>query len=355
MASFDSSRRRLLAGMAAAIATCHAPRADAQAFPSRNMRVVVPTGQGGGADRLARVFDDFWGPLLKTSFEYGFYPGAAGQVGYELYLNRREKDGHNLLFGNMGPEMIMYALAKPSYRFPQDYQYFCRLDVDDSVLFVRRESPFRRIEDVVAAAKKRTVSVAVSRLPHPASIGVLALGEATKAKFNLVPYAGGNPTSVAVMNGEADCGALPIAGVVAIGDQMRILGVFNDDNTMGRYTNNAPSVNAVFGTQDPRALFVALVGDPCRGDRKAPGPVRAAREDGEAGFRQSSVPRSVCENRRTGRDHPVRRSWPLHALRQQHGRAREPVPVADFGQVEGLIRRRTAYTAEQVEQSFRGK
>ncbi len=254
MASFDSSRRRLLAGMAAAIATGHVPRADAQAFPSRNMRVVVPTGQGGGADRLARVFDDFWGPLLKTSFEYGFYPGAAGQVGYELYLNRREKDGHNLLFGNMGPEMIMYALAKPSYRFPQDYQYFCRLDVDDSVLFVRRESPFRRIEDVVAAAKKRTVSVAVSRLPHPASIGVLALGEATKAKFNLVPYAGGNPTSVAVMNGEADCGALPIAGVVAIGDQMRILGVFNDDNTMGRYTNNAPSVNAVFGTKIP-ALY----------------------------------------------------------------------------------------------------
>ena len=88
------------------------------------MRVVVPTGQGGGADRLARVFDDFWGPLLKTSFEYGFYAGAAGQVGYELYLNRREKDGHNLLFGNMGPEMIMYALAKPSYRFPAGLPVF---------------------------------------------------------------------------------------------------------------------------------------------------------------------------------------------------------------------------------------
>lgn len=250
MPRFDPQRRRVLAG-AAAMAFGAVPLARGQAFPSRNMRVVIPTGQGGGAERLARVFDDFWGPLLKTQFEYGFFPGAAGQVGYEVYLNKREKDAYNLLFGNMGPEMIMYALRKPPYRFPEDYQYFCRLDVDDSIVFVRRESKFRKIEDLVDEAKKRTVSVAVSRLPHPASIGVLALGAAVKAKFNLVPYGGGNPTMVSVMNGEADCGALPIAGVAAAGDQMRILAVFNDDNKFGRYTGNAPSVNPVFGTKLP--------------------------------------------------------------------------------------------------------
>lgn len=245
------TRRRLLIGAAATMAVGAFPESRAQAFPSRNMRVVVPTAQGGGADRLARVFDDFWAPLLKTQFEYNFFAGAAGQVGYEVYLNKREKDGHNLLFGNMGPEMIMYALQKPPYRFPQDYQYFCRLDVDDSILFVRQKSPFKRIEDVVAEAKKRTVNVAVSRLPHPASIGLLALGNAVKARFNLVPYGGGNPTMVAVMNGEVDCGALPVAGIVALGEQMRILGVFNDDNQLGRYTNNAPPVNKVFGTKIP--------------------------------------------------------------------------------------------------------
>jgi len=245
------TRRRLLAGAGAAAALVLAPGARAQGFPSRNMRVVVPTAQGGGADRLARVFDDFWGPLLKTHFEYNFFPGAAGQVGYEVYLNRRDKDGHNLLFGNMGPEMIMYALQKPAYRFPQDYQYFCRLDVDDSILFVRQKSPFRRIEEVLAEAKKRSVNVAVSRLPHPASIGMLALGNALKARFNLVPYGGGNPTMVSVMNGEADCGALPIAGIVALGEQMRILGVFNDEYKLQRYTNNAPSVNRALGTKIP--------------------------------------------------------------------------------------------------------
>ena len=254
MAHSNPTRRRLLAGSAAALVLAHFPRAMAQAFPSRNIRVVIPTGQGGGADRLARVFDDFWAPLLKTHFEYGFFAGAAGQVGYETFLGKREKDGHNLLFGNMGPEMIMYALQKPPYKFPQDYQYFCRLDIDDSVIFVRRQSAFKRLEDVVAEARKRTVTVAVSRLPHPASIGLLALARAQNARFNLVPYGGGNPTSVAVLNGEVDCGALPIAGVVAQRDTLKVLGIFNDEHNMGGYTENAPAVNKVFGTRIP-ALY----------------------------------------------------------------------------------------------------
>src|SRR5688572_19022090 len=254
MTAWNPARRRLLTGAASAAALACAPWARAQAFPSKNIHVVIPTGQGGGADRLARVFDDFWGPLLKASFEYGFFPGAAGQVGYELYLQKREKDGHNLLFGNMGPEMIMYALQNPPYKFPQDYQYFCRLDVDDSVVFVNRQSKFKRIEDIVAEAKKRTVNVAVSRLPHPASIGLLALAAAQKCRFNLIPYGGGNPTSVAVLNGEADCGALPIAGVVAQKDTLKVVGIFNDEHKMGPYTENAPAVNAVFGTKIP-ALY----------------------------------------------------------------------------------------------------
>lgn len=248
----SNSRRRLIGAAGGAWALAQVPRAFAQEkYPSKNIRVVVPTAQGGSADRLARVFDDFWGPLLKTHFEYQFMAGAAGQVGYDTYINKRDRDGHNLLFGNMGPEMIMYALQKPPYKFPEDYQYFCRLDVDDSIVFASRQSKFKRIEDVVAEAKKRTVNVAVSRLPHPASIGLLALGAATGAKFNLVPYGGGNPTSIAVLNGEADCGALPIAGVITQKDTLKVLGIFNDNHKMATHSENAPAINKVFGTKIP--------------------------------------------------------------------------------------------------------
>lgn len=248
------TRRQVLAGAAGVATTAAAPailRPARAAFPERNIKVVIPTGQGGGADRLARSFADIWRKSLNVAFEFDFYAGGAGQVGYELFVRKRDKDGYNLLFGNMGPEMIMYALQKPNYKFPDDYFYFCRTDVDDSCVYVRANSPFKRIEDVVAEGKKRTVTVATSRLPHPASIGMLALGEATGAKFNLVPYGGGNPTTVAVLNGEVDCGVIPVAEPIKMGDKTRTLGVFNDTNRVAKYTADAPPINKVFGTKIP--------------------------------------------------------------------------------------------------------
>jgi tripartite-type tricarboxylate transporter receptor subunit TctC len=239
--------------LAAATLGLAAGLAHAQpAFPARNFRVVIPTGQGGGADRLARSFDDGWTKLLNgRQFEYEFHAGAAGQVGYELFVSRREADGYNLLFGNMGPEMIMYALQRPRFRFPEDLSYFCRIDIDDSAIYVRDNSPMRRVEDVIAEAKRRPLNVAVSRIPHPASIGMLALGEAQGARFNLIPYGGGSPTMVAVMNGEAEVGALPVSGLTAQAGRLKVLGVFARENVVARLTENAPTINAVFGTSIP--------------------------------------------------------------------------------------------------------
>jgi tripartite-type tricarboxylate transporter receptor subunit TctC len=244
-------RRRIVVAGAASLALSRIPGAfAADKYPSGNMRVIIPTGQGGSADRLARTFDDFWGPLLKTNFEYQFMAGAAGQVGYETYIHKMPHDGEHLLFGNMGPEMIMYVLQEPNYKFPQDYQYFCRMDNDDSVVFGSKKGKIQSLQQAIDEAKKRTLNVAVSRLPHPASIGMLALAKATGAKFNLVPYGGGNPTSIAVLNGECDIGALPIANVLVQKDTLQVLGIYNDQHKWAKHTN-APSVNQVAGTKIP--------------------------------------------------------------------------------------------------------
>jgi tripartite-type tricarboxylate transporter receptor subunit TctC len=248
------SRRSVCTGaMAAGLAATPFGRAfgQAQKYPSRTFSVVIPTGQGGGAERLARAFDDAWSKSLGQQFEYNFQAGAAGQIGYEVFVKRRPHDGHNLLFGNMGAEMIMYAVQKPNYKFPEDFIYFGRTDIDDSCIFVKRDSPFKDIQSVVDAAKKRTLNVAVSRIPHPASIGLLSLGDATGSKYNLIPYGGGNPTYIAVLNGEAEVGALPITGVLSLGDRLKVLGVFNRENIFGKQTENAPTINSVFNTNIP--------------------------------------------------------------------------------------------------------
>jgi tripartite-type tricarboxylate transporter receptor subunit TctC len=152
----------------------------------------------------------------------------------------------------MGPEVLNWVVEPPeSFEFPGDYRYFGHVDLDPSIIFVRADGPFQTIEDVIAEGKKRTLSVATSRLAHPASLGALALGEATGAKFNLIPFSGGRNTIAAVVTGETDIGALPSGGVVARGDVIRVVLMFDDENRLGEQVNNAPVVNDVFGTDLP--------------------------------------------------------------------------------------------------------
>jgi tripartite-type tricarboxylate transporter receptor subunit TctC len=228
-------------------------RASAADFPSRTIEVIVPTREGGGADRNLRAVTGVWKKYLDGAiFEPGFYPGASGRVGYEVYMGKREPNPHNLLFGNMGPEVLNWVAQPPeTFQFPGDYKYFAHVDLDPSVIFVRADGPFQTIEDVVAEGKKRTLSVATSRLAHPASLGVLALGEATGAQFNLIPFSGGRNTIAAVVTGETDIGTLPTGGVVARGDVIRIVLMFDDENRLGEQANNAPVVNDAFGTDLP--------------------------------------------------------------------------------------------------------
>jgi tripartite-type tricarboxylate transporter receptor subunit TctC len=254
------TRRAFGGGLAASTGLMAATpfgRALAQTYPNRRISVVIPTGQGGGAERIARPFDAAWGQLLKTQFEYSFFPGAAGQIGYELFVKRRPRDGHNMLFGNMGAEMIMYVVQKPDYNFPRDFVYFSQVEIDDSCIYANRNSPFKTIQDVVDAAKKRTLNVSVSRLPTQTSIGVLALGEATESRYNLIPYGGGNPSYIAVLNGEVDIGAGPMVGVMTLAEKFKVLGVFNrKQNVYAALSENAPTVNSVFQINIPD-LFTA--------------------------------------------------------------------------------------------------
>lgn len=225
--------------------------AFAAGFPERNLDVVIPTREGGDADRLFRAFTSVWKSHLEAEFEPGFFPGASGRVGYEVYIRKRDPDAHNLLFGNMGPELAVIVVQKPDYSFPKDFRYFCRLDVDPSVLFVAADSRYRTIDEVVGAAKTRTLNVATSRLPHPASIGALLLAEHTGAGFNLVPLSGGRNTIAGVVTGEVDIGVLPSSGVAAAGAALRTLLVWNDANPMADRLDDAPTMNGHFGTSVP--------------------------------------------------------------------------------------------------------
>ena len=189
------SRRSFCAGAGAAgLAVTPLGRAVAQGqkYPSRPYSVVIPTGQGGGAERLARAFDDAWSKSLGQQFEYSFHPGAAGQIGYELFVKRRPRDGHNLLFGNMGAEMIMYAIQKPNYKFPEDFIYFSRTDIDDSCIFVKRDSGYKNLQSVSTRPRRRR-----STLPSGA-FRIRPRSASSPSATPLVPNTTASPMAAAI-------------------------------------------------------------------------------------------------------------------------------------------------------------
>lgn len=253
---FEVSRRTLLKASAAVFGAAAfgslAPRgAQAAGFPSRSIKVAIPTGQGGAVDNAARAFTTVWGQKLQAGFEFEYYPGASGQVGYEVFVGKYERDGHGILCGNIGPEMIMYATQNPGYKYPEDYFYAFGIDVDDSVIWVSKESKLQTIKAMVEEGKKRTINLSTSRLPHPSSLGVLALGEATGASFKLIPYGGGKEARMAAITGEVDGCATFLGSSTRLSDQVTFLTVFQNKNRLPGVTNNAPPVNAVFGTRIP--------------------------------------------------------------------------------------------------------
>jgi tripartite-type tricarboxylate transporter receptor subunit TctC len=226
-------------------------RAQANDFPSRPIQVLIPTGEGGGVDRTARAFNAAWQESLGANFEYSYFPGAAGQVGYETYVGRRDPDAYNLLFGAIGPEMIMYATQNPNYTYGDDFLYFAGINSDDSVIWVAQDSPFQTLEDLIEEGLRRPVNFSGSRLPHPSSIAVFLLAEHTGANFNVIPYGGGNPARTAAITGEVDACATFLSASLGLEDQIRFLTVFQDENPIPEETNDAAPVNQLLGTDFP--------------------------------------------------------------------------------------------------------
>jgi tripartite-type tricarboxylate transporter receptor subunit TctC len=71
MNTIGMNRRAFLAAGGAALASVSAPRLGwAQAaYPSKNMDVLIPTGEGGGVDQAARAFTRVWAKHLGANFE----------------------------------------------------------------------------------------------------------------------------------------------------------------------------------------------------------------------------------------------------------------------------------------------
>src|SRR3546814_19596147 len=91
------------------------------------------------------IFTSVWKNHIDTTFEYAFFPGAAGQVGYEVFGGKREPDCYTLLFANLGPDVILQALQKPSVQLGEDFVSITKLSSEQMYLSMCANSPFQTL------------------------------------------------------------------------------------------------------------------------------------------------------------------------------------------------------------------
>ena len=239
------TRRRFLkysaAGLVASSFSANTMAAD---FPERALQIYIPTAAGGGADRIFRNFAGVWKDDLPGEFEPSFYPGAAGRVGYETYMGKAGDDCHDLIFGNMGPEVLNWVVKEPTFPV-DDYFYFMQVDADPGCIYVGDKGNMKTLDDVIAEGKKRTLTVATSRLAHPASLALLVLASKTGMQVNLIPMSGGKNTRNGVLTGEVDIGVLPATS--AMGRKgLTVVGLFDEVNAVPDVMPGAVLINTEY-------------------------------------------------------------------------------------------------------------
>jgi len=212
-----TTRRQFNLRMLALGAACAglSPRAFAQGtdFPSRPIRIVVPYAAGGGPDILARKMAVRLGEVLgKGAAVVVENVVGAGGILAAQNVARMAPDGYNLLLG--ASSHVVQKAMEPGVKFDpvKDFAHITRTAFSPSILVVKAESPYRSVDDLVAAAKSRPgkLNYASGGIGSAAHLCGAALVLHEKLDVVHVPYKGSVEIVPSIIAGDTQF-AFPIA------------------------------------------------------------------------------------------------------------------------------------------------
>jgi tripartite-type tricarboxylate transporter receptor subunit TctC len=227
----DSSRhvaRSLIAALALAAMVALSPAAQAQDYPSRAVKIIVPFPAGGTADVMPRIFSDWlakkWGEPVVIENR----TGAAGNIGAEA-VAKAEPDGYTLLAAPVPPLVINQNLYPRLGFDPTEFVPIVIMGRVPNALVLNARVPLASVADVIAYAKS-----------NPGKLTCATQGNGTtshltselfqlmaQVKFQQVPYRGSAPalTDLAAGNVDLMFDNLGVSLALVRGGQLKLLGV----------------------------------------------------------------------------------------------------------------------------------
>ena len=131
-------------------------------YPSKPINFIVPYGAGGGADARSRQIAQKMSVILKQPIIVDNKPGAGGNIGTE-YIARANPDGYTIGMGNFAPMAVNKTLfGNLRYDPEADLTPIVLVEKGALVLVVNPNSPYKTVQDIVAAAKAKPGSLTFS-------------------------------------------------------------------------------------------------------------------------------------------------------------------------------------------------
>lgn len=196
------SFRPALTGLCMGLLSITSGQALAQAWPEKNITIVVPTAAGGANDAMARIIGQGLSTRLGKPVVVDNKAGANGAIASE-YVARATPDGYTIMFGYIATHGINPALQKLRYDPVADFEPIGMVAASPTVLVVSNSVPAKNVKELVQLIKAKPgalsyASAGNGTAPHIA-------GELFKLSAGLdvvsIPYKGSAPAVVDTIAG----------------------------------------------------------------------------------------------------------------------------------------------------------
>ncbi|HXD99919.1 MAG TPA: tripartite tricarboxylate transporter substrate binding protein [Candidatus Acidoferrum sp.] len=192
---------RTLASLVLLMAAAGAAGAQ-EKYPSRPIDFVVTWGTGGGADGMARELGSLSQSILGVALPVSNVPGASGNTGLAQVLNGKP-DGYAI--ATYIADTLATIPAGLARHKIEDLEWIARMQVADSFLFVKTDSPFKTIQDLLKHAQANPGKLRVASTGY-GSVDDLTVRYLEKRgyKMTTVPYPKPGERYAAALGGHAE-------------------------------------------------------------------------------------------------------------------------------------------------------
>lgn len=199
-------KQGLTAGAVALALVAGPVLAQAQAWPVKPVRIIVPFGAGGGTDIQGRLLGQRFQTSMGQNFLVENRSGASGLIGAE-FVARSPADGYNILFTTASLAVNVELFGKRLKFNPlTDLDPVSWVSSVPLVLVVHPSVPAKSLKDFVALAKRPNSNLigAHNGAGTTSHLSIEMLKLFGGVKVTPVPYRGGGPAMVAQISGESD-------------------------------------------------------------------------------------------------------------------------------------------------------